>query len=70
MLGISESAVYQHSPPQPVELAKVEDEFGWYRPIPFFPPDLPKLQLKPLAADQLAYVFDEQARILFPVAAA
>lgn len=46
------------------------DEYHDVVPIPFFPDDLPVLQFTPLTADQLEYVFAEQRRILFPLAAA
>lgn len=45
------------------------DEYWDVVPIPFFPDDLPMLHFTPLTADQLEYVFAEQRRILFPLAA-
>jgi hypothetical protein len=80
LLGVSKRTVQTYSPPSR-ELRNrpptarndwlVEhDEYADVVPIPFYPPDLPELRFKPLTAVQLAYVFAEQRRILYSVAAA
>ena len=56
------------TPPRAPKAVDPADEYWDVVPIPFFPDDLPVLRFTPLTAEQLRYVFAEQARILFPVA--
>jgi hypothetical protein len=81
MLGIGERTVKKYTPPQSElrnrhPMARIDlnqepiDNFSDVVPIPFFPPDLPDLRIKPLTAHQLSFVLAEQERILFQVAAA
>jgi hypothetical protein len=75
MLGIARQTVCKYSPPsrqlanRPAKARNdwllPHDEYADVVPIPFYPPDLPVIRLKPLKPHQLRYVFKEQDRILF-----